>query len=126
VGQSIAGGADERVVLFLQLAPGHTLEEGLIKSVKTAIRQACVHVFFLFCLCLVAPADIQDRGSRSPRHVPEIVLQVEDVPHTINNKKGALSSVTNCDLEEDMCADYCTYSKTVEVAVRLKVLASDS
>jgi hypothetical protein len=47
VGQPINGGADERVILFLQLPEGRTLHEDLVKRVKHEIRTR-----------------------RSPRHVP--------------------------------------------------------
>jgi acetoacetyl-CoA synthetase len=47
VGQSIAGGTDERVILFLQLAEGTALTPELEARIKTEIR-----------------------GRRSARHVP--------------------------------------------------------
>jgi len=64
VGQTIQGGADERVILFLQLPEGITLAETLIKRVKDEIRKR-----------------------RSPRHVPARIIQVLKVPHTLNGKK---------------------------------------
>ncbi|MFV2092581.1 MAG: acetoacetate--CoA ligase, partial [Hyphomicrobiales bacterium] len=55
IGQEWQG--DTRIVLFVVLAPGRTLDEALIKAIKQRIR----------------------RGA-SPRHVPAIVLQVDDIP----------------------------------------------
>jgi acyl-coenzyme A synthetase/AMP-(fatty) acid ligase len=52
VGQSMSGGTDERVVLFLQLAPGHTLDESLIKKVKAAIRQTWVNDWRFSSCCV--------------------------------------------------------------------------
>lgn len=62
VGQKWEG--DERVILFLKLAGGHSLTEDLIWKVKSAIREQC-----------------------SPRHVPARVLSIGDIPYTINGKK---------------------------------------
>ena len=59
---------DVRVVLFVTLAEGITLDEGLIKKVKTTIREAC-----------------------SPRHMPAKVIQVNQIPYTINMKKVELA-----------------------------------
>ena len=55
---------DELVVLFVKLAGGISLNEILIKKIKTNIRSNC-----------------------SPRHVPSIIKEVPDIPHTINGKK---------------------------------------
>ena len=59
---------DVRVVLFVTLAKGAKLDEALIKTIKTTIREAC-----------------------SPRHVPAKVIQVEEIPYTINMKKVELA-----------------------------------
>lgn len=53
VGQTIQGGADERVILFLKLADGETLSDDLRKRVKDEIRK-----------------------KRSPRHCPEKVRRL--------------------------------------------------
>ena len=50
VGQSIDGGTDERVILFVQLAAGETLSIDMEKKIKSEIRTR-----------------------RSPRHVPAMV-----------------------------------------------------
>jgi acetoacetyl-CoA synthetase len=55
---------DEKVVLFVKLKPGVTLDENLIKSIRVNIRSNC-----------------------SPRHVPAEILTCPDVPYTLNGKK---------------------------------------
>jgi acetoacetyl-CoA synthetase len=62
VGQQFHG--DERVVLFVKLAEGFSLNDELIKKIKTNIRTSC-----------------------SPRHVPAVIKAVKDVPYTLNGKK---------------------------------------
>lgn len=54
---------DVRVVLFVRLRADVTLDEALIKAIKTKIREGC-----------------------SPRHVPARVLQVADIPRTKSGK----------------------------------------
>ena len=62
---------DQRVILFVQCKEGYTLDEALIKKIKTALRTKA-----------------------SPRHVPALLLQVSDIPRTHNGKKVE-SAVTN-------------------------------
>ena len=62
VGQKWNG--DVRVVLFVVLPEGEQLDAALTGKIKTAIRTNC-----------------------TPRHVPAKVLQVPDVPRTLNGKK---------------------------------------
>lgn len=70
VGQPTADRTDERVVLFLQLRPGAAaLDEEKVKRIKAFIRTR-----------------------RSPRHVPEVIVQVEQVPYTVNGKKVRLAT----------------------------------
>ena len=61
VGQDWQG--DVRVVLFVRLAEGATLDEALVKRIKARIREGC-----------------------TPRHVPAKVLQVADIPRTKSGK----------------------------------------
>ncbi len=67
VAESIAVGqdwdGDVRVILFVVLKSGHTLDEGLIKEIKTRIRTGA-----------------------SPRHMPAKVIQVADIPRTKSGK----------------------------------------
>ncbi|EJD01158.1 acetoacetate-CoA ligase [Fomitiporia mediterranea MF3/22] len=64
VGQAINGGADERVILFIKLHDGYTCTPELEKRIKTEIR-----------------------ARRTARHVPERIVQVSDVPYTLNGKR---------------------------------------
>ncbi|MBU3968491.1 MAG: acetoacetate--CoA ligase, partial [Euryarchaeota archaeon] len=55
---------DIRVILFVKLKKGNELTEDLKKNIRTKIRTNC-----------------------SPRHVPAKVIEIEDIPYTINMKK---------------------------------------
>ncbi len=61
IGQDFEG--DVRVVLFVKLREGQTLDADLIQRIKHRIRQGA-----------------------SPRHVPSKVLQVYDIPRTRSGK----------------------------------------
>jgi acetoacetyl-CoA synthetase len=54
---------DTRVVLFVRLRPGYTLDEKLDEKIRTRIR-----------------------ANTTPRHVPAKIIQVPDIPRTKNNK----------------------------------------
>ena len=54
---------DTRIILFVILRSGYTLNEELIKRIREKIRSGA-----------------------SPRHVPAKVLQVADIPHTVSGK----------------------------------------
>ena len=62
---------DQRVLLFVKLAPGVTLTDDLKERIKKALRD-----------------------KTSPRHVPALILEVPDIPYTFNMKKVE-SAVTN-------------------------------
>ena len=62
VGQNID--QDERIILFLKLKDNEVLSEQIENEIKQLIRTKC-----------------------SPRHIPELVIQVRDIPYTINGKK---------------------------------------
>jgi acetoacetyl-CoA synthetase len=55
--------SDVRVVLFVKLAEGITLDEGLASRIKNQIR-----------------------ANATPRHVPEKIVQVGDIPRTKSGK----------------------------------------
>lgn len=59
---------DVRIVLFVQLASGKTLDETLVKEIKYNLRQEL-----------------------SPRHVPAKILQVNDIPKTLSGKTVELA-----------------------------------
>jgi acetoacetyl-CoA synthetase len=56
-------GGELRMILFVVLRDGVTLDDGLTKQIKTRIREDC-----------------------SPRHVPNEVRQIEQVPRTLSGK----------------------------------------
>jgi len=58
----------ERVVLFVQMADGHILDNTTVDKIKKAIR-----------------------AQASPRHVPAIILDVPGIPYTLNMKKVELA-----------------------------------
>ena len=62
---------DQRVILFVKLAPGFQLTEDLENRIKRTLR-----------------------GEASPRHVPALIVEVPDVPYTFNMKKVE-SAVSN-------------------------------
>ena len=62
---------DQRIILFVKLAEGYHLTEDLKTKIKKALRQ-----------------------NASPRHVPAKIIQVQDIPYTLNMKKVE-SAVTN-------------------------------
>ncbi|KAI0062826.1 acetoacetate-CoA ligase [Artomyces pyxidatus] len=64
VGQRRPVDADERVLLFIVMRPGHVLDRGLELQIREAIR-----------------------GALSARHVPAYIFQVETIPYTVNGKK---------------------------------------
>lgn len=59
---------DERVILFVKLAPGTELNDELKNQIKAVIRR-----------------------NTTPRHVPEKIAAVDDIPYTINGKKVELA-----------------------------------
>ncbi|HTY20209.1 MAG TPA: acetoacetate--CoA ligase [Geobacteraceae bacterium] len=66
VGQRWEG--EERIVLFLKLAEGETITEELRERIRRTIRD-----------------------NATPRHVPAKIIQVADIPYTINMKKVELA-----------------------------------
>ncbi|XP_795289.2 acetoacetyl-CoA synthetase [Strongylocentrotus purpuratus] len=87
---------EERVILFLKMAPGMTFDPQLVKRVKVEIR-----------------------SELSARHVPALILETKDIPYTISGKKvevavkriiagqkivqrGAFSNPDSLDLYQDI------------------------
>ena len=62
---------DQRVVLFVKLAPNFTLTDELKDKIRKTLRE-----------------------NASPRHVPALILETPDIPYTLNMKKVE-SAVTN-------------------------------
>jgi len=69
IGQNWEG--DQRIILFVKLAPEHKLTEELKTKIKDTLRK-----------------------NASPRHVPAKIIEVPDIPYTLNMKKVE-SAVTN-------------------------------
>jgi len=72
VGQNWKG--DQRIILFVKLAPNYQLSEGLKEKIRKALRQEA-----------------------SPKHVPSLILEVPDIPYTFNMKKVeiAVANIVN-------------------------------
>ncbi len=62
---------DQRVILFVKLAPGFALIDELKDKIKKTLRE-----------------------NASPRHVPALIFETPDIPYTLNMKKVE-SAVTN-------------------------------
>jgi acetoacetyl-CoA synthetase len=69
VGQNYEG--DQRIILFVKLGAGLTLTDELKEKIKRTLRE-----------------------NASPRHVPAVILEAPEIPHTLNMKKVE-SAVTN-------------------------------
>lgn len=69
IGQNWEG--EQRIILFVKLAPGAQLTDAFKDGVKKALREKA-----------------------SPRHVPAIIMEMPDAPYTLNMKKVE-SAVTN-------------------------------
>ncbi|HEX5078823.1 MAG TPA: acetoacetate--CoA ligase [Geminicoccaceae bacterium] len=59
---------DVRIVLFVRLSPGATLDEALAQRIRRQIRENC-----------------------TPRHVPARIVAVADIPRTMNGKIAELA-----------------------------------
>jgi acetoacetyl-CoA synthetase len=70
VGQEIEGGSpgDVRIVLFVKLQPGLTLDQALCERITKGLRD-----------------------NTTPLHVPKKIIQVEDIPRTISGKISELA-----------------------------------
>ena len=62
VGQRTPDG-EERVILFLKMAEGFDFNESIIQTLRSKIR-----------------------SNLSARHVPTLILPIEDIPYTVNGK----------------------------------------
>ncbi len=69
IGQNWKG--DQRILLFVKLAPGSTLSDELKNKIRKTLRE-----------------------NASPRHVPSIIMEMPGAPYTLNMKKVE-SAVTN-------------------------------
>ncbi len=62
---------DQRIILFVKLAPGEHLSKELEERIRASLRKQA-----------------------SPKHVPDLIFQVPDIPYTFNMKKVE-TAVTN-------------------------------
>lgn len=69
IGQNWKG--DQRIILFVKLASGHSLTKDLKNKIRKTLRE-----------------------NASPRHVPALIVEVPDVPYTFNIKKVEIA-ITN-------------------------------
>ncbi len=72
VGQNWEG--DQRIILFVKLAPGFQLSEELKNNIRSSLRKEA-----------------------SPRHVPALIVEAPDIPYTFNMKKveSVVSNIVN-------------------------------
>ena len=72
VGQNL--GEDQRIILFIKMAPGQLLSEELKEKIRRVLR-----------------------AEASPKHVPALILEVPDIPYTLNMKKveTAVANIVN-------------------------------
>jgi len=72
VGQNL--GEDQRIILFVKMAPGQLLSEDLKEKIRRVLR-----------------------AEASPKHVPGLILEVPDIPYTLNMKKveTAVANIVN-------------------------------
>src|SRR5256714_7220455 len=68
VGQEMDGGGDVRIVLFVKLQPGLTLDDALRDRISSRLRE-----------------------NTTPLHVPKKIIQVDDIPRTISGKISELA-----------------------------------
>ncbi len=72
VGRDMNG--DQEIILFVKMKEGKVLDESLRKRIRDELRRSC-----------------------SPRHVPDKIIEVKDIPYTFNQKKVevAVSNIVN-------------------------------
>ncbi len=65
---------DQRVLLFVQMKEGRSLSPEIAKEIRTTLRK-----------------------NASPRHVPAVILEVSDIPRTLNGKivESAVTNIVN-------------------------------
>ncbi|KAF2209834.1 hypothetical protein CERZMDRAFT_113594 [Cercospora zeae-maydis SCOH1-5] len=84
VGQRRPEDRDERVLLFVKMRQGHRLDDKLVSSIRSHIRQEL-----------------------SPRHVPAFIFETPEIPMTVNGKK------TETVVKRIVCGQAITPSSTI-------------
>ncbi len=93
---------DVRVILFVKMAAGRTLDEELKNKVRKAIR-----------------------ANASPRHVPSKIIAVPDIPYTLNMKKVELAVRKVIHGQEVRNKDALRNPESLEAFARIKELQED-
>ncbi len=100
VGQDWKG--DVRVVLFVKMAEGSELSDELKKKIVKAIRT-----------------------NASPRHVPAKILEVPDIPYTLNMKKVELAVKKVIEGQEVLNKDALLNPEVLDFYANLQELQED-
>ena len=98
IGQEKDG--DQRMILFLILSGSYHLDDNLINKIKQSIRGNC-----------------------SPRHVPEIILPIEEIPYTISGKKVEIAVKNIIDGEDVINRDALANPDSLDLYISIPELA---
>ena len=98
IGQEKDG--DQRMILFLILSGSYHLDDNLINKIKQSIRGNC-----------------------SPRHVPEIILPIEEIPYTISGKKVEIAVKKIIDGEDVINRDALANPDSLDLYISIPELA---
>jgi acetoacetyl-CoA synthetase len=93
---------DVRVVLFVKMATGHSLNEDLENKIRQTIRI-----------------------NASPRHVPAKIIEVPDIPYTLNMKKVELAVKKTIQGESVLNKDALKNPDVLDFYANIKVLNED-
>jgi len=98
IGQEWKG--DQRMILFLMISESFDLDTNLTSKIKKTIRNSC-----------------------SPRHVPEIILPIKDIPYTISGKKVEIAVKKIIDGEDVVNRDALANPESLDLFVSIPELA---
>ena len=98
IGQEWKG--DQRMILFLKISKSSDLDTTLANKIKQSIRSSC-----------------------SPRHVPEIILPIKDIPYTISGKKVEIAVKKIIDGEDVVNRDALANPESLDLFVSIPELA---
>ena len=98
IGQEWKG--DQRMILFLKLTESHSINNVLTKKLIRSLKSNC-----------------------SPRHVPEIILPIEDIPYTLSGKKVEIAVKKIIDGEEVVNRDALANPESLDLYSSISELA---
>ena len=98
IGQEWKG--DQRMILFLKISESFNLNSTLTDKIKQSIRDNC-----------------------SPRHVPEIIIPIKDIPYTISGKKVEIAVKKIIDGEDVVNRDALANPDSLELFLSIPELA---